>query len=59
MQRRGFIILGETVISATFKEYKKLDDEPMTGKPVVAPFNNYGLTPLDRNKTLEAVNLIK
>ena len=31
----------------------------MPGKPVVAPFNPYGLTPLDRNKKLENVNVIK
>ena len=31
----------------------------MPGKPAVSPFNNYGINPLDRNKILEAVNLIK
>ena len=42
-----------------FKEYKKLDYGTMTGKPVMAPFNPNGLTPLDRKKKLEAVNLIR
>ena len=42
-----------------FNEYKQLDDGPTTNKPVVSPFNNYGLTQLDIKKILEAVNLIK
>ena len=42
-----------------FKEYNKKVDVPIPGRPVVAPFNNCVLTPLDRNKTLEAVSLIK
>ena len=42
-----------------FKEYKELDDGPMTGKPEVARFNHDRLTPLYRKKTLEDVNLIK
>ena len=42
-----------------FKDYNQLDYGHMPGKPVVAPFNPDGLTPLDRKKTLEPVNLIK
>ena len=52
-------IFGERAIAAMFKEYKQLDDVPMRGKPVAAPFNPDGLTPFDRKKTLENVNLIK
>ena len=42
-----------------FKEYKQLNDGPMTGKPAVAPFYPDGLTLLYKNKTLEAANFIK
>ena len=52
-------LFGERSITAMFKQYKQLDDGPMPGKPVVAPFNTDVLNPLDRKKTLEAVNLIK
>ena len=33
-----------------FKDYKQLDYGPIPGKPVVAPFNPYELTPLDIKK---------
>ena len=36
-----------------------MDDGPMPGKPEVAIFIPDGITPLNRKKTLEAVNLIK
>ena len=52
-------LFGEIEIAAMFKEYKQLDSGPMPGKLVVVPFNPYVLTPLDKNKTLEAVDLIK
>ena len=57
--KKGIHLFRERYIAAMFKEYKELDDGPMTGKPVVAPFNPDGLTPLDRKKKLEDVNLIK
>ena len=57
--KKGIKLFLERAITAMFKEYKQLTDGPMTDKPVVAPFDPDGLTPLDRKKTLEAVNLIK
>ena len=57
--KRGIKLLGEIDIAAVFKEYKNFYDGPVPGKPVVALFILDGLSPLDRNKTLEAVNLIK
>ena len=55
---KGIKPFGERATVAMFKEYKKLDDVPIPGKPVVVPFNPYGLTPLYGKKTLEVVNLI-
>ena len=57
--KKGITLFGERAIAAMFKEYKQLEDGPMPGKPVLAPFNPDGLTPLDEKKTLEAVKLIK
>ena len=57
--KKIIILLGERFIAAMFKEYNKLDDGNMPVKPVVSSFNTDGLNPLDRKKTLEAVNLIK
>ena len=56
---KGIKIFGEKDISDMSEEYKQLDDGTMPVKPVVATFNSGCLTPLDINKTLEAVNLIK
>ena len=41
------------------KEYKPLNEESMTGKPVFGPIDTSDLTPEDRKMDLEAVNLIK
>ena len=57
--KKGIILFGEKAIVAMFKEYKQLDDVPMPGKPVVAPFNPDPLTPLDRKKKLEVMKFIK
>ena len=58
-EKKGIKIFVEIEITYMFKGYKQLDYGPMPGKPLVAPFNTDGLTPIDRNKILEAVNLIK
>ena len=42
----------EREITAIFKEYKQLDDEPMPDKPSVTPFNPDEPIPLDRKKKL-------
>ena len=57
--KKGIKPFVEISIAAIFKEYKQLDDGHIPGKPLVEPFNPDGLTPLDKNKTQEAVNLIK
>ena len=57
--KKGIKIFLERAIADMFKEYTQLDDVSIPTKQVVAPFNPDGLTPLDRNKTLESVNLIK
>ena len=56
--KKGIKIFVERAITAMFKEYEKLYNAPMSGIPVVAPFNLDGLTPSDRKKILEAANLI-
>ena len=56
---KGINLFGKIAIADMFKEYKQLYDGPMPGKPLVALFNHYRLTPLDIKKALEAVNLIK
>ena len=56
--KNGINTFGERAIVDMFKEYKKLDDGTIPGKPVVEYFNTDVLTPLDRKKTLESVNLI-
>ena len=43
--KKGIYIFGERAIAATFDEYKQLYYGPITGKPVVAPFNPGVLTP--------------
>ena len=35
--KKGIRIFGERAIIAMFKEYKQLDDGPVTGKPVILP----------------------
>ena len=57
--KKGIKIFVVGAIVDMFKEYDQLDDGPMPGKPVVAPFNPYGLTPHDGKKKVEAVNLSK
>ena len=41
-----------------FKGYKRLDNELVMGNLVLDPFNPDVLTPLNKKKTLEDVNLI-
>ena len=55
----GIKLFRERAITDMFKEYKHLDYGPIPGKPVVTPFNLDRLTPLDKKKTLESVNLIR
>ena len=50
--KKGIKLFRERLITAMFKEYKQLDDGPMPGKPVVAPFNPYVLTELYKRKIL-------
>ena len=56
--KKGVKIFGERAIADIFKEYKHVDDGLMPSKPVVAHFYPDGLTPLDKKKIVEAVNLI-
>ena len=42
-----------------FKECQQLKDVPMPGNPVLGIISNEELSSEDRNKALEAVNLIK
>ena len=58
-EKKGITLFGEIAITDMFKEYNQLDDGPIKSKPVVAPSNPDGLTSLYREKTSEAVNLIK
>ena len=55
--KKGIKILGEKAIISMFKEYKQLDDGPIPGKLVVAPFNPDGLNPLDRKKKIGSCEL--
>ena len=41
------------------KEYKKIDEGGMPGKPAVIPLNPHELIDVERMQTLEDVNIIK
>ena len=56
---RGIKEFGERAIAAIFKEYKQLNDGAFAGKPVVGEINPDTLTPEQKRKALDAVNLIK
>ena len=50
---------GQVAIAALFKELKQLDRGVLEGNPVVVPQNPDVLTPEEKKRALEAVNLIK
>ena len=56
---RGFKLFGERAVAAMIKELKKLEEGPMPGKKVVTEINNETLSAEDKEKSLNAVNLIK
>ena len=57
--KKGIKLFGETAVAAMFKEFHQMDRGPMPGKPVFGPQDSTLMTPLQKKKTLEAVNLIK
>jgi hypothetical protein len=57
--KKGIKLFGESAVAAMFKEFHQMDQGPMPGKPVFGPQDPTLLTPLQKKKTLEAVNLIK
>ena len=56
---KGIARFGERAVAAMIKELKQLDEGPMPGKWAVAPIDPDTLTKDEKNKALEAVNLIK
>ena len=56
---RGFKVFGEEAFAAMVKEYTQLTNGAMPGKPVIAPVDSKTLSREDKERALEAVNLIK
>ena len=56
---KGFKLFGERAVSAMIKELKQLNDGAMPNRPVVVPQNPDVLTQDEKDRALEAVNLIK
>ena len=56
---KGFKKHGQPFIAVIIKEFTRLDNGVVPGKPVVKPANASTLTPLEKNKALPAVNLTK
>ena len=50
---------GEKAMAAMFKELKQLNNGAMDGKPVIALIDPKLLTTVEKERALEAVNLIK
>ena len=59
LANKGIKKFGERAIAAMFKEYKQLNDGVIEGKPVVKSMDAALLTPQDKKRALETVNLIK
>ena len=57
--KKGFRQFGQIAVAAMIKEFTQLNEGAVPGKPVVIPTNAKSLTPLEKNKALRAVNLIK
>ena len=57
--KKGIKQFGERAVAAIFKEFRQMDKGPMPGKPVFGPQDASKMTPLEKKKTLEAVNLVK
>ena len=56
---KGFKVFGEEAVAAMLKEFKKLHEGAMEGKPVVAPICFEDLSEADLERVMEAVNLVK
>ena len=57
--RTGIKMFGEEAVTAMIKEFSQLDRGAFPGKPVVEPIDSSTITPQEKKKALEAVNLIK
>ncbi len=57
--KEGISRFGERAVAAIFKELKQLNDGVLPGNPVMQPISLEDLSPEDKQKALEAVNLIK
>ena len=56
---RGLKLFGEKAVSVIYKEFKQLNVAVLPGNPVIVPIGIESLTEADKEKALEAVNLIK
>eukprot|EP00957_Ditylum_brightwellii_P052357 3971365-Ditylum_brightwellii.AAC.1 len=56
---RGIKLFGKRALAAMVKELKQLNNVAMEGKPVVVWINAALLSNDDKQKALDAVNLIK
>ena len=59
MSKKGNKIVWREIGSSNDEFLKQLEKGAITGKPVVKPVDPNNLTTEDKNKVLEAVNLIK
>ena len=57
--KRGIKLFGERAIAAMTKEFNQLDKGAFPGKPVVEPIDPTTLTKDEKQRAMEAVNLIK
>ena len=56
--KKGIKKFGERAIAAIMKEFAQLDQGAFPGKPVVEPADANLLSPADKKRALEAVNII-
>ena len=57
--KASFKKYGQEAVASMIKEYTQLNERAVPGKPVVIPTDPRSLTPLERNRAMRAVNLIK
>ena len=56
---KGIKLFGKRALAAMIKELKQLNNGSMEGKPVVVSINAEVFSEDDKQKALDAVNLIK
>ena len=57
--KAGIKKCGQAVVAAMIKEFTQLNKRAVPDKPVVIPIDTNTLTVTEKNKSLQAINLIK